>query len=187
MLFRMGLGPLAACVALYALPQVAVAQTKIAVINMQKAILDSAEIKKADAEFQGKYKARQADIDKVNTEIAKLQQQLDTGQDTMTASALADIQGQLARRQRDLQRMNEDLQADTERDRNEILSRTFDKMTVIVKALAAERGYDLVMELMPNAIYFNEALDITKDATAAYDKAYPVAAAAAAPARPAGK
>ncbi len=181
MRFRTGLGSLAACVALLAIPRSASAQLKVAVINLQQAILDSAELKKADSEFSAKYKPRQAEIDKVTADIAKIQQQLDTSGDTMAPQAAADLQAQLARKQRDQQRLNEDLQADTERDRNEVLSKSYQKMSGVLKTLAAERGYDLVLEIANVAYFFKDSLDITKDATAAYDKTYPVGAASPAP------
>ena len=77
----------------------------------------------------------------------------------------------------ELTRINEDLQADAERMRNEILSRSTDKMQAVVKKLAEEKGYDLVVDTQV-ALYFKPAMDITGEATAAYDKTYPVAPAA---------
>ena len=41
------------------------AQTKVAVVNLQKAVFDSAEIKKADAEMQAKFKPRQDEIEQL--------------------------------------------------------------------------------------------------------------------------
>ena len=45
-------------------------------------------------------------------------------------------------------------------------------MTAVVKKLAEEKGLDLVIDAS-TALYFKDAMDITKDAIAAYDKAYP--------------
>jgi outer membrane protein len=45
-------------------------------------------------------------------------------------------------------------------------------MTEVVKKIAEERGIDVVIDIT-NTIYFKPALDITAEATAAYDKAYP--------------
>jgi outer membrane protein len=50
-----------------------------------------------------------------------------------------------------------------------------------VKKIAEEKAYDLVVDISTGtAVYFKPAMEITNDAIAAYDKAYPVAAAAAA-------
>ena len=45
----MGLRPLVVCSALFVFTQLASAQAKVAVINLQRAVFESAEIKKADA------------------------------------------------------------------------------------------------------------------------------------------
>jgi outer membrane protein len=80
------------------------------------------------------------------------------------------MQGQ--RRQRELQRLTEDVQGEVDRERNDILSRTGGRMQTVVQKLAEERGFDVVIDVS-NTVYFKPALEITKDATAAYDKAYP--------------
>jgi Skp family chaperone for outer membrane proteins len=49
-----------------------------------------------------------------------------------------------------------------------------------VKKLAEEKGLDLVVDTQV-ALYFKPVMDLTADATVAYDKAYPVPAAPAAP------
>ena len=55
----------------------------------------------------------------------------------------------------------------------------------MLKKLADERGLDLVVEAgPPYAYYFKPAMDITQDATAADDKAYPATASAAPAAKP---
>ncbi len=185
MSFRMGRAPLAACSALLIATQMANAQTKVAVVNLQQAVFETAEIKKADAEMQAKYKPRQSEIDKLNSDISAIAQKLQTGQGKLSEQAAADLQAQGQKLQRDLQRKNEDLQADTERDRNEILSKSSQKMQEVIRKIAQEKAFDLVVDTA-TTLYFKDSMDITKDAIAAYDAAYP-AAGAAAPAKPAGK
>jgi outer membrane protein len=187
----MGLRPVAVCSALFALSQIASGQAKVAVINLQEAVFKSAEIQKADADMQAKYKPRQDEINRVTTEISDLAQKFQAGQGKLAEAALADLQAQGQRRQRDLQRLQEDLNADAERDRNDILTKTTQKMGDVVKKLAEEKGVDLVVD-SATILYFKPTLDLTADAIAAYDKAYPVAGAAAQPAakpaaKPAGK
>jgi len=60
-----------------------------------------------------------------------------------------------------------------ERERNDILQKSTVKMSDIVKKIAEEKGYDLVID-MSTSVYFKPAMEITNDAIAAYDKAYPV-------------
>ena len=70
MFSRLGLRPLMVCCALFAFSHLASAQAKIAVINLQRAVFESAEIKKADAEMQARFKPRQEAIDKLQGDIA---------------------------------------------------------------------------------------------------------------------
>ena len=188
MSLRMGIRPLMVCSALLAVVPGAFAQTKVAVINLQQAVFESAEIKKANTEMTAKYKARDDELEQIKAQGAAATQKLQAGQDTLTPEQQTALEAQVARLQRDLQRKNEDLQADVQRDRDEILSKSSDRMTAIVKKIAEDRGFDVVVEAS-GLLYFKPATDITKDATAAYDQAYPPAGAAkpAAPAKPAGK
>jgi outer membrane protein len=184
----MGLRPAAVCSALFALSQIASGQVKVAVVNLQDAVFKSAEILKADSEMQAKYKPRQDEINRVTTEGTDLVAKYQAGQGKMTEIALADLQAQIQRKQRDLQRLQEDLNGDVERERNEILTKASQKMGDVVKKLADEKGLDLVVDTS-TTLFFKPALDLTTDAIAAYNKAYPVEAApanpAAAPAKPA--
>ena len=173
---RMGLGPLMVCSAVLGVAQMASAQPKIAVINLQRAVIESAEIKKADADMQAKYKPRTTAIEQLQKEIAGISQQLQINAGKFTPQAEADLTAQLQRKQRDNQRMTEDLQADADRDRNDILQKSTLKMSEIVKKIAEEKGYDIVVEA-GTVIYSKPAMEITNDAIAAYDKAYPVTAA----------
>ena len=148
------------------------AQTKVAIINSQQSVVDTAEIKKAQAEMEAKFKPRQAQMEKLQKELQDLQNQLQAGQGKLTPQAEQNLQITGQRKQRELQRLQEDLQGDVDRERNDILSRSGGRMQEIVRKLAEERGLDVVIDVS-NTVYFKPALDITKDATAAYDKAYP--------------
>ena len=180
MSFRMALRPLMVSTALFVFVQLAAAQAKVAVINLQKAVLESAEIKAASAAMEARFKPRVTQIEQLDKEIAAIAQNLQTNAGKLTAQAETDLNAQGQRKQRDVQRMRDDLQADVDRDRNEILQKSAAKMTDVLKKLAEEKGYDIVVDA-PYAPYFKATLDITGDLIAAFDKAYPAAAPVPAP------
>lgn len=169
---RSGLRLSLACVALFAVSQAASAQTKVGVVNLQRAVLESAEIKAATARMEAKYKPRQAEIQRIQKELEGLQQQLQSQAGKLTPQAEADIQAQGQRRQREGQRLTEDLQQEVDAERNEILSRTSQKMQEVVRKVAEEKTLDIVVDVT-NTVFFKPALDITADVLAAYDKANP--------------
>jgi outer membrane protein len=169
--------PLALSGVLFAFCGLAAAQTKVGVINLQQAVFKTAEIDKADKEMQAKFKPRQDEIDQLNREIAGLAQQLQTSNGKLTPQQEADLTAQGQRKQRELQRKQDDLQADAQNYRNEVLSKATQKMSEVIKKLAEEKGLDLVVDTT-TTLYFKPAMELTTEATAAYDKAYPVTAPA---------
>ena len=173
MSFRMALKPLMACTALFLFGHVAGAQTKVGVINLQKAVLESADIKAASAAMEARYKPRVTAIETLDKEIAAIAQNLQMNAGKLTPAAETDLNAQGQKKQRDAQRLRDDLQADVDRDRNDILQKAAAKMSDVVKKLSEEKGLDVVVD-MPYTVFSKPALDITADATAAYDKAYPV-------------
>ena len=150
---------------------IAAGQTKVGVINSQKAVLDTAEIKKAQGELEAKFKPRQEQMAKLQKELQDIQAQLQSGKLNQTAEQDLNAQGQ--RKQREAQRLQEDLQGDVDRERNDILQRTGQRMQEVVKKMADEKGLDVVID-SSNTVFFKPSLDLTAEATAAYDKAYPV-------------
>jgi outer membrane protein len=150
---------------------VASAQIKVAVVNVQKAMLDSDELKKVSADVEAKYKPRQDQLLKLQQDLQSIQQQLQSNK--LTPQAQQDLQLQGQRKQRDAQRLSDDLQQEFDRDRQDILSKAAVKMTDVVKKLAEDKGFDIVIDVS-QSLYFKPALDVTADALAAYNKAYPV-------------
>lgn len=150
------------------------AQVKIAVINTQKALLDTDEIKKDQLDLQNKFKPRQDEMVKLQKELEDIQTQLNSGK--LNELGTQELQSEGQRKQRELQRMQQDLQEDVERERTDILQRAGTRMQEVVKKLADEKGLDIVVD-STNTIFFKAPLEITAEATAAYNKAYPAGAA----------
>jgi outer membrane protein len=153
----------------------AAAQSKVAIISIQQAVLQTAEIKKASADMEAKFKPKQDAIEKMRAELIDIQQKLQAPNLTPQQQNDLTLQGQ--RTQRDLDRANQDLQEEVDAARNDALTKAGQRMTEIVKKLAEERNIDVIVEAS-STLYVKPELDLTKDAIAAYDKAYPVAAAA---------
>ena len=146
------------------------AQSKVAIINFQKAVGDTDEMKKITASVEARYKPRQDELGKPQAELQSIDQQVNSGK--LNQNAIAELQVQGQRKQRDAQRLQEDLQAEFDRDRQDILGKAGEKMQKIVTQVAEGKGVDVVIDTT-QAVYFKPALDITADAVAAYNKANP--------------
>lgn len=163
--------PMAAAQA--AAAQSTVAPTKVGIINLQKALLDTAELKKASADLETKYKPRQDEIEKLQREINDIQTQLQSSAGKLSEPGQADLQASGEQKQRQVQRLTDELQSDVDAERNQILQRAQTRMYEVVKKMADEKGLDMVADAT-TVFFFKPALDITAEATVAYDKAYPV-------------
>jgi outer membrane protein len=146
-------------------------QVKMGVINVQKAVAETAEIKKASAELETKYRPRQEEMSKLQADLQGIQQKLNTPDISPQAQAELNAQGQ--RKQRELQRLQEDVQGEVDRERSDILGRTGDRMRQVITKLAEAKGLDVVFD-SSGALYVKPAIDLTNDAIAEYNKAYPV-------------
>ena len=150
-------------------PPVASAQVKVGVINFQRALLGTAEMKKASGELLAKYKPKQDQLEKLQKDLADIQTKL---QDPKFAAQAADLQADGQRKQREAQRITEDVQGEAEKDRQDILQRGSQRLTDVVKTLADAKGFDVVVDT-GNTVFFKPALEITEEAIAAYDKTLP--------------
>ncbi len=144
---------------------------KVAIVNAQKSVADTQEIKKAQADLAAKYRPRQQDIEKLQNDLQEIQSELKAPNLPPEKQSQLSADGTL--KQKQLQRLSEDLQQDFNQDRADVLTRAGQRMQEIIKKLAEEKGLDVVIDVS-NALYYKPALDMTADATAAYDKAYPV-------------
>src|SRR5580704_6514628 len=133
------------------------AQIKLGVINTQKALLETDEIKKAQAEMEAKFKPRSDKMLKLQKDLEDIQAQLSSGKLNELGTQELTAEGQ---------RNQRDLQEDVERERNEIIQRAGTRMQEVVKKVADEKGLDLVVDSTSTA-FFKTTFEITADATAA--------------------
>lgn len=158
----------AAALCAVALPQQAAAQTKVAVVDFQTALLNTAEIQKKAAELEAKYKPRQDEIEQLSQELQEIQTKLQSA----AADQAQSIQAEGERKQRRAQRLSEDLQSDVEFDRQGILAAAGSQMRAVIQALRTEKEVDLIVDIS-GVLAFDAAIDLTQAATAAYDAKHP--------------
>ena len=147
-----------------------IAPAKVAIVNAQKAVAETQELRKAQTALEAKFRPRQQQIASLQNELQSIQQQLNAP--NVTPERTAQLQQQGVEKQKTLKRLGEDLQTDAEQERQDILGHAGRQMQEVLKTLAEQRGIDIIVDIS-NTLYFKPALDITAQATAAYDKAYP--------------
>ena len=162
--------------------------TKIAVINVQTAILSTKDGQKAAADLQTTFSPRQQELEKKQAELTALQDQLRKGSATMSEDAktklMRDIDATTTRVNRDTQ----DARSDLDEAQGKLMQELGGKMMAVLEKYATQNAFAVVMDVsnpQTPVLWAASAVDITNDIVKLYDQAYP--GAAAAPAVPAAK
>src|SRR5215475_4426134 len=82
--------------------------SKIVIVDFERAVVESAEGKKASEKFNAALKAKQGDLEKRQRDIDDSTKKLQNGARTLNEAAKAEIQKDVDRRNTELQRLNED-------------------------------------------------------------------------------
>jgi outer membrane protein len=163
---------------------------RVGVINIQEAIVGTAEGKKALTEIQKKYEPRRNDLQRQEQEIAALQDQLQKQVNTLSDDEKLRLQRELDEKQRLFKRAQEDAQADYQNDNQEAIRRVGQKMVRVINDYAQQNGFVLVVDDSQLPVYFvAKGNDLTEVIMKRYDAANPApspAASSSPPAKPAG-
>ena len=161
--------------------------TRIALISVQDTITRTQEGQKLTQELQEKYKPREDGVKNKQAAIAGLRSKLTAGQNTMSDEAKRKLLRDIQTKERELKRYAEDAETDFQAEFRKFQQEAFGKVRQIVRQYMTEKGYSLILDISnpqtPIVDASNELL-ITNDIIELYDKAHPVAGAAA-PAAPA--
>jgi outer membrane protein len=166
------------------------APSKIAVINIQEALINTKDGQKAAGDLKTKFAPKQSEIEKKQGDIAGLQQQLNKGGNAMSEESKQKIMRDIDQKNVSLKRDTEDAQADLEQEQQRIMSDLGGKMISILNKYATENGYALVIDISSQqtpVLFASNTIDITRDIIALYDKSAPQAGAPAAMHPPAAR
>ena len=166
----------------------AAAPTKVAVIQIQAALVSTKEGQKAAAELETKMGPRKKELDGKQAELKDLQDKLQRGGNTLSDSAKEDLTRNIDQKTKSFNRQVEDAQAELEAEQQKLLQQLGQKMMQVIDKYAQSNGFSIVLDVSnPNTpvLYASNTIDITKEVIDLYDKTIGSAPAAAAPAKPA--
>ena len=167
---------------------------KIAIINIQQAILNTTDGKKASADLQTKFNPRKSALEKRQSDIQGMEDQLRKGSATMSDEAKVKMQKDIETNQKSLQRDAQDLNDDVDRDQQKIMNELGTKIMQVIEQYATQNGYAVVLDVSNQqspVLWASASTEITGDIVRLYDQAHPAgsspAPSAAAPKPPAAR
>ena len=156
------------------LAQASSTPTKVGLVNIQEAILSTAEGKKSMADLQRKYQPRQQEVQKEQQDIQNLSDQLQKQAATLSDEEQRRLNHDLEEKQKLLKRTTEDAQADFSTDRDDMFRRIGQKMVKVIQDYAQKNGYSLVIGSDQVPIYYAATeVDLTEQIVKLYDAANP--------------
>ncbi len=160
-------------------PALALGQGKVGVINLQEAIANTQEGKKALADLQKKYQPRQADLQRQQQDIQGLQDQLQRQSTTLSDEERIRLSRELEDKQKLFKRATEDASAEYQTETQDTVRRLGQKMVRILNDYAQQNGYAIILEEAQVQPYFvTRDTELTEEITKRYDAQYPVEGAA---------
>lgn len=176
---------------LAALAQAPAAATKIAVIDLQGAIVSTNEGQRDFAALQKTFEPKRNELQTGSAEIEKLKTQLSQQEKLINDEARAKLVKDIDTRQKQWQRNYEDATTEFGTQQNEIANRIGTKLFQVIQKYAADNGFAVVLnanggnETPSPVLWAATSTDITKAVVDAYNAQSGVPAQPAAAARPA--
>jgi Skp family chaperone for outer membrane proteins len=147
------------------------AQTKFGLVDFQTALLATKDMQAEATKLEAEFKPQQDALTKLTDEMQGLQQRIVSATD---AQQQAQLQAQGTKMQTRFERMRQDMQAAIDFRRENILQKGAARMREVLEKLRVEKALDAVIDTSSIYVY-NPTMELTSEATAAYDAANAVA------------
>jgi len=144
----------------------AIGGSKVAVIDLQRAITENQEGKKAQEQFMAEINKRQGDFDKKQKSLDEMQNKLKTQAAVLSDTAKADLCRQIDQTTTEMNRMNEDAQKELGDIQQRLFRPIAERASKVLNAYAQETGYSVVFDVSSQAnsiIYVQDVADITTE------------------------
>ncbi|WP_026035247.1 OmpH family outer membrane protein [Cupriavidus sp. BIS7] len=146
----------ALCVAAPAMAQ----EARIAAVNSERILRDSQPAKAAQVKLEQEFSKRDRELQDMAQKIKAMADKLDKDTAVLADSDRQRRQREVADLDREFQRKQREFREDLNQRRNEELAQVLERANRVIRQLAEQRKYDLIVQ---EAVYVNPRIDITDD------------------------
>lgn len=152
-------GWLAACaLAAACMPAVAQNATKIGVVNIERILHDATPAKLAQQKLEQEFSKREKELQDMAARLKTVGERLERDSAVMSDADRMRRQREFSDLERDLQRRQREFREDLNQRRNEELAQVIDKVNRVIKQIAEQEKYDLILQ---EAVVASPQIDIT--------------------------
>ena len=132
--------------------------TRIAVVNSERILRESGPAKAAQSKLEQEFSKRDHELQDMAAKLKTMSDQLDKAGPTLSTADRSLKQTQLAQLDADFQRKQREFREDLNQRRNEELAAVLDRANKVIKQIAEQEHYDLILQ---EAVYVSPRIDIT--------------------------
>lgn len=133
-------------------------EARIAAVNSDRILRESAAAKAAQSKLEAEFAKRDKDLQDMAARLKSLSDQLDKSGASLSLADRASKQKQLSDLDSDFQRKQREFREDLNQRRNEELAAVLDRANKVIKQIAEQQHYDLIVQ---EAVYVSPRIDIT--------------------------
>ncbi|HEY3237289.1 MAG TPA: OmpH family outer membrane protein [Polyangiaceae bacterium] len=158
-----------------ALPLVARAEAKIAVVDTQRAVMETEDGLRAQATLKKLFDNRQRELDKKQADLQKQRDDIEKQKDVLSKEAFAKKAEQWQKDITELQTRFVEYNRELQKKQGELTQPIIQKAMGLIRRLATQEGFDLVVDKQA-APYVRSDLDLTDRVITMYNQGAPAEA-----------
>lgn len=155
----------------FATTHMALAQIKIGVVDLQKALEGSAAGKEAYKLLKSDYEQKQEKIRQRQDALQKMRTELDSKGSVLKDMVRRDKEEEYQKSLVDLRRFVSDSNQEMQRRERDLAAKILAELMEIAKKIGEEEGYTLVLERREGVIYNAASINLTDKVIKRYDQA----------------
>ncbi len=156
--------------ALLPLTNVARADSKVAFVDLQRALNEVADGRQAKAKLKKEFDSKQKQLDDRQEELKRLQADLQAKGDAMSDDARRKAQSDMDQKLMDVSRLYAQLQKELTQKEHDATKGIFSKMITLIRSIAEAEGVNMVFEKTDSALmYAQPSLDLTNELIRRYN------------------
>jgi outer membrane protein len=150
----------------------AAAQMKVAVVDTQRAVMETEDGLRMQATLKKVFDSRQRELDKKQEELQKEREDIEKQRDVLSKTALAKRVDKWQREMVNLQTVFVEYNKELQKKQSELTQPIFQKAMGVIRRMATQEGYDVVVDKQA-VPYVRSDLDLTDKVIQLYNQGAP--------------
>ncbi len=144
--------------------------SKVVIVDMQKAVQTSSRGKKAKSELETEFNKRKKDLDKKKADIDKMAQDLEKKKSVLSDEVFGKKQGEVQEEMMKFQKTVAENQMEIQKKERDLTEPILKDMKDVITKIAKDKNYAIVLEKTENNIlYVRAENDITDEVIRAFE------------------